>query len=476
MSSTEPKKEPAPTLQGRYRVVRTLEATDLGATFLGYDLRLHRWRTIDVPADPAAGQRLVREAELLARLEHPAVERVIDMGEDGAISFVVRDRLHGSAAQFMPMTPILAATVVLRVADGLVHAHTRGILHGNVRPSVVRFAEEGGPVLVGFGRVARLDVNTSGRSAEPWAHLAPEMRRSWSPDPRTEVYSLGAMLYTLLAGRHQADLFYAEAYDGLMAPVPGALRPVVFRACAYDPAERLQDVESFRSLLTSRLDQLGALGEVPWRPELLPDRPPDHVVPDAQLQILIQLLGRRSPTAEARPVGPHEGSSTIDREAFLGPEGDGLRGLPYQMPRLERKDPGFRDPFEEVDARDLPEYVDLAGSPSLQRRRPPPFVVDHTGSSEANTPVPARRKMRQGPVIGPVLGAVIGLMALSAVGFAAALAVVAWLATAGIRADARFVEAVESERTAAELLAATSPDRTALEEAWFRFDDDPSAD
>ena len=462
MSTTEPRRETAPTLQGRYRLVRTLEANARGANFLGYDLRLHRWRMIEVPADEEASQNLLREAELLARLEHPAVERVIDVGDDGPISFVVRDRLYGSVAEHLPLSPSLTASVILRIADGLAHAHARGIFHGHVRPSMVRFSEEGTPVLVGFGRATRLDGATTARVAEPWAHLSPEMRQHWEPSVPSEIYALAAMLYTLLAGRHQADLFYAEAYDGLLAPVPGALRPIILRGCAYDPNDRPVDVETFRAMLAARVEMLGTPGEPPWKAEPLPDRPPDQVVPDAPLLGLIALLGPRPPTASARRVESTDSASTLNSE--------GAARLPYAMPQIVRKDPGFRDPFEDESEADVPGYVDATWH-STPTPRPIRAHIDRLSSTN---PIPPERPEPPPPRV-PLLLILIGLTTLATAG-AGVLMMVAWLALAPVRSEQALVDAVLAERAAAEVLASTSADRPALEEAWFRFADAPTAE
>lgn len=462
MPTTEPRRETAPTLQGRYRLVRTLEANARGANFLGYDLRLHRWRMIEVPADEVASQNLLREAELLARLEHPAVERVIDVGDDGPISFVVRDRLYGSVAEHLPLSPSLTASVILRIADGLAHAHARGIFHGHVRPSMVRFSEEGSPVLVGFGRATRLDGATTARVAEPWAHLSPEMRQHWEPDVPSEIYALAAMLYTLLAGRHQADLFYAEAYDGLLAPVPGALRPIILRGCAYDPNDRPADVEAFRAMLAARVEMLGTPGEPPWKSEPLPDRPPEQVVPDAPLLGLIALLGPRPPSASARRIDSTDSASTLNSE--------GAARLPYAMPQIVRKDPGFRDPFEEVATEDVPGYID-PGWREVGTPRPVQTNVDRLSSTN---PVPAERYENVQPRV-PLLLVLIGIVT-AATAFVGMVLVVAWFALGPVRSDQALVEAVLAERAAAEILASSSVDRAALEDAWFRFADEPTAD
>ncbi|MEQ1568018.1 MAG: hypothetical protein ABMA64_20430 [Myxococcota bacterium] len=452
------RREPPPTLQGRYRLVSTLEEGKRGTTFLGYDLRLHRWRAISVPVDEPSSRRLALEAEILAKLEHPALERVVDLGEDGPISFVVRDRLHGSATNHLPMRPALAAFVVQRIADGLSHAHGRGILHGHLRPSVIRFSDDGSPVLTGFADAPKLDVTASGRLAEGWAHIAPEVRERGRPDVRAEVYSLGALLYTLVAGRHQPDLSFAEAYEGLLAPIPGALRPVILRACAHDPMLRPGDVDTFRALLGSTMERLGSLGDLPWRPEPSPDHPPDRIVPDPAILAILSVLG--GPPAAAKAQQVDEISSTMDSEQAR---------VPYSMPEVRREAPGFRDPFH---GSDLPDYVDQGHRTRVATQRR--TVVTPAGASvggERRRPAPEPRPSRM--TSGLVA---VGIALAVAIGSAAA---VTSIGIAGIELwhvsrDRAFVDAVLAERATAGALVSASTNPKSAEQAWFALLDRPT--
>jgi hypothetical protein len=320
------------------------------------------------------------------------------------------------------------------------------VLHGHLRPSVVRFAEDAGPVLTGFGVIPKIDGTTSGRSAEPWAHLAPELRHRWRPDAQSEVYALGALLYTLLTGRHQADLFYAEAYEGMLTAVPPSLQPVITTACNYDPGARPDGVEAFRAMLLAKLASLGPPSQPPWRPAPLAE-PPAEIVPDKQVAALIATLGRRPGGAKAVVIKGD--SSTLEKTP-----------LPYVMPTIEpHKDPGFHDPFERTDPSMLPSYV--AKDARLVRRPVAHREVTYR-SDEGRAPreVP-RTDLRLFLVAGGLLGALVALLALTG-----------WLVTAPGRADAAFVEAVYAEQTAVGILAESSPERQALEEAWFRFADD----
>lgn len=233
-----PGNDPLPLLAGRYRVVSTTASDEHGTIHLAWDLRTERWRTLQAARGEAQARKLLGSIAPVRKLDHPAIERVLDLGEEGSVTFAVRERMVGSAADGLPLAPAVAVDLVLRVADALAHAHGHGIVHGHVRPSVVGWGYDG-PVVMGWGTPPAVDASTTGRDSELWAHLAPELRQRWRPDARSDVYALGALLYTVLAGRHQADLFAAELLGGALAPLPEDLLGLVIASCGFDPAPRV---------------------------------------------------------------------------------------------------------------------------------------------------------------------------------------------------------------------------------------------
>jgi len=435
-------------LAGRYRIVRTLESVDTGATFLAYDVRLRAWRTLAVPwpGQRTAAKRLIAQAEKLARLEHPAVERVVDLGADGAITFVVRDRLHGSLAEHVEnrgaLSPALAATTVGRIADGLVHAHSRGLVHGQIRPRLVRFADDAGVVLTGFGELRVVDATTAGRVAEPWAHLAPEQRVEWNPDEAGDVYSLGALLYTLAVGKYNGDLFRIPPGDAALSSLHAELHSIVLTACARDPRARYRSVEALGNALASRMHGLGTLEHpLPWQLDIesLPSSSGDRVAPDAGVRELLRVVGRHG--AEAR-----ERSAVRSEPATKTP-------IPYAMTRLPDDAPAFAERRAAVTI--PPEAVDPMAKVKV-------FGLN-TGTKPPPPPPPPKRDgdtfMLAGGVAAGV-AAVVGAVVLAV-----------WLGTAESRADSALTEAIEFERVTAETLATYAKDRREVEDAWFAFND-----
>ncbi len=382
--------EPVPLkLAGRYELMRT-QATDANtASLLAWDTRLKRWRSIRVarPGDEAASRRMLAVAQWAAKLEHPALERVIDVGTDGTVVYVVRDRLVGSVSDHLrrrgAVSPEWALQVVTRCAEGLAWAHPRGIVHGHPRPDVVQFSEDGSAVLTSFGQRAVLRDTPETRAGADWAHLAPELRQTWQPEPATDVYALGALLYMLLAGKPSADLFYAEAYEGLLSAVPRNLRPLLHRACAFAPSERLTTQRLHESLRKAQAEYDVPRAPAPWleSTQEFPDR--------NQYDGLDAILAEIAPHLDTPQ--PPEAFGALDRTA------DSSSGSLHDEPTVP---PGTAMPGRSATPPSAPRRATppsaprRATPPSAPRRAPPPSAPRNTGPP---TPPSAPRKASPPP-------------------------------------------------------------------------------
>ena len=243
---------------------------------LGRLVALKRPRT-DVPP---GSDRLRREAEVLASLDHPAVVPVFDVGFDGGQPAYVmkllqrqslwdlirrrRDeglRSRSALPEFLP--------IVLRVGEALAHAHSRGVLHLDLKPGNVIVEDTGGVFLVDFGLTEKSGTVLAGTAGTP-GFMAPEQAGEQQVDERTDVFGLGAILHAAMTfrplyiapdkaeRRRMARECRPQDYTGLDLPV--AVRGILDRALARDPGERYPSVhamvEAIRSLLLGawRLD------------------------------------------------------------------------------------------------------------------------------------------------------------------------------------------------------------------------------
>jgi serine/threonine protein kinase/tetratricopeptide (TPR) repeat protein len=186
-----------------------------GAVYLGHDTQLDRPVAIkvlrggpEVPQVEAA--RFLQEARRLAQLSHPGIVAIHDVGLEGGQAYLVSDFLEGPdlgrwLADHRPAWPD-AARIAAAVADALAHAHARSIVHRDVKPANIIVTPDRGPVLVDFG--LGLDESRAGGSelgiiSGTPAYMAPEQVAGAAHriDGRTDIYSLGVVLYEMLCGR-----------------------------------------------------------------------------------------------------------------------------------------------------------------------------------------------------------------------------------------------------------------------------------
>ncbi len=255
-------------LDGRYRLVEVLGEGGMGRVFRGIDVLSGVPVAVKVPqAGPHDRDRLAREANLLAQVAHPHVQRLRFVGttSDGA-PYVVTDLLRGETLEQrlervgqLPWREALALLKPLAAALGA--AHAAGVLHRDLKPSNV-FLEQGPegerPVLIDFGLARRLDASSvltrSGAAIGTPLYMSPEQARGEPLDRRTDVYGLSQLLFEMIAGTPPwFDVTEAKIYERMLhAPpptleqlgVPAWLDTVIARGLAKDRAQRFDDVDA----------------------------------------------------------------------------------------------------------------------------------------------------------------------------------------------------------------------------------------
>ncbi|MFA6562001.1 MAG: serine/threonine-protein kinase [Verrucomicrobiia bacterium] len=162
-------------------------------------------------ASPEVVRRFLAESRAAARLQHPNIVRVFEAGEFQGRHFFAMEHVAGSnlaaLASRGPLDPVDAARLVCTVARAVEHLHSQGIVHRDLKPSNILLDEKGQPFVTDFGLAKLLDaqsqVTQSGVIAGTPSYMPPEQAagRTAEVGPRSDVYSLGAILYELLAGR-----------------------------------------------------------------------------------------------------------------------------------------------------------------------------------------------------------------------------------------------------------------------------------
>ena len=218
---------------------------------------------------------LLREAEILTRLDHPHIVRVLEVvDDDDGLALVMQYAPGGSLEDLLAERGRLAAGEVVAlaapIADALASAHRRDVLHCDVKPANILFTSDGEPLLSDFGVARRFarPVTADQTVAGTAEYLAPELLDGGRPDARSDVYSLAVVCYEVLAGRRPyaaaSPLAVVRAADqGRHAPlgevpgVPRALASVVERAMARDPAARFASAAELAGALRASVDPEG---------------------------------------------------------------------------------------------------------------------------------------------------------------------------------------------------------------------------
>jgi len=210
-------------------------------------------------SDPAFVERFKLEARALAQLTHPNIVTVHDAGEDAGLLFIVMEFVNGGTLRQRMSSPMAVQDVtriIREVASALEYAHSKGIVHRDVKPVNVLMDTSGRAVLSDFGIAKVLAtsavVTRSGAGVGTPEYMSPEQCRGTTVDARTDIYALGVMLYEMLTGHtpFEADNYTALAHSHIYEPVPPpsrynprispAVQAVIMKALEKDPSERFQ--------------------------------------------------------------------------------------------------------------------------------------------------------------------------------------------------------------------------------------------
>jgi serine/threonine protein kinase len=256
---------------GKYKVLERIGSGGMGQVYLCEHERMRRLVAVKVlpeagAQDPSIFQRFQREARAGASLDHPNIVRVFDVDEDGKRHFLVMEyidgvSLHDLAAQGGPMEASLACNYIRQAAEGLQHAHNKGLIHRDVKPSNILVDKQGVVKVLdlGLARFAQdnLDMLTKqyddNNVLGTADYVAPEQTRdSHDVDIRADVYALGGTFYFLLTGRPpfpegtvSQKLYWQQTkqpqkLQSLRPDLPTGVTAIVEKMMAKSPAHRYQ--------------------------------------------------------------------------------------------------------------------------------------------------------------------------------------------------------------------------------------------
>lgn len=283
---------------GRYEIRGELGRGGMATVYRAYDPVFEREVAVKVlPAhlmeDPQFRKRFEREARIVAQLEHPAIVPVYDVGEDnGQLFFVMRYMSGGSLSDRLKKGPLsLEETLYLleHLAPALDAAHAKGIVHRDLKPANILFDASGLPYLSDFGIAKVLTGQQTTLTGDfivgTPAYISPEQAQGKPVDGRSDIYSLGAILYHMLSGQppYQADTPMSLALKHITEPPPDilqvnpslspALAALIRKAMAKDPAERFASagemVKALREIVEGKVPSF-LLEEMPTLTTTIP--------------------------------------------------------------------------------------------------------------------------------------------------------------------------------------------------------------
>jgi serine/threonine-protein kinase len=316
------------TVAGRYVTGELLGTGGMGEVYDAIDTRLDRPVALkrlraDLADDVAMRRRVETEARLAARLTHPNVVTVFDSGLDGGHPFIVMERLEGRTLRDEltagPMQLEAARSMGLQVLEALSAAHGMGLIHRDVKPGNILVAGDGTWKVADFGIATSIDddhtLTRTGELLGSVSYLAPERLEGHAATTRSDLYSLGVVLYEALTGQPpfgegEPMALAMRIRDGRCEPVRDvvpdldpALARAVTRAMSKDPMGRFGTAEEMALALTGTPASAGAPAET----TAIVERPSE---PTSVLEAVPAPVTEPVPVAATEPDVGVEGPAT----------------------------------------------------------------------------------------------------------------------------------------------------------------------
>jgi beta-lactam-binding protein with PASTA domain len=312
------------TVDGRYQIVARIASGGMGEVFRAHDPVLDRDVALKVlhnalAQDSGFIERFRREARSAGMLSHPNIVQVHDWGETGDTYFMIMEFIRGPNLRTVlmkngPLAPAQAVEVASQVLAALEHAHEQGIVHRDVKPENILITRKGVVKVADFGLARALAAarvsHAPGTVTGTVQYLSPEQIEGEAADARTDLYSVGIVLYELLVGRvpFSGETSLAIAYkhlrervpppSGSNPMVPSSLDRVVLSATERDRERRISDARTMRAELSRTAAELPPAAPLS---ELVAQVPPAEEVP-ADRAATVTIPRAESPKSRRRRV------------------------------------------------------------------------------------------------------------------------------------------------------------------------------
>ncbi len=345
---------------GKFHIKRVLGQGAMGEVYLGEDPSIGREVAIktilpSTAQGEEARERFAREAKAAGVLNHPNLVTIYEFGEDQGVMYIAMEMVPGHDLQELLQDQSLSRSEALevlgQVCDGLDFAHRQGIVHRDIKPSNIRVQRDGKKLRAkvmdfGVARVANSDMTGTGIVMGTVSYMAPEYIRSGRPDPRSDLFAVGVILYEALSGRKpfSGDTTPTILYKIVNEPpepidlsslegISPLVRGVLDKGLAKNPDERYQTAEAFAKALRAAKDPTW-LGQIPEATTVLHSGSAGHSVPFASEPTALLPSGTAAAAASQDPTAgtglPPPVPATAPRPAQAAPAKSGsgvLMGL-----------------------------------------------------------------------------------------------------------------------------------------------------
>ena len=271
-------------LAGKYRIVEPIGKGGMGVVYKAEDTKLKRTVAVkflpsELSDDSEAGERFLREAQAAAALSHPHICTIHEINEEETQPFIVMEYVEGQSLNQKikqgPLEQAEALDIAIQVAEGLEEAHKKGIIHRDIKPGNIMLTTKGQAKVMDFGLAKVLGeslITKEARTMGTVAYMSPEQAKGEVLDSKTDIWSLGVVLYEMLTGKfpfkgeYDQSIIHSilsrepEPLTKVCSNLPNDLENVVFTALAKNPADRYQDMDEFLKDLKAIAQELKPLG------------------------------------------------------------------------------------------------------------------------------------------------------------------------------------------------------------------------
>lgn len=291
---------------GRYEIIKKIGKGGMGVVYHAHDPQIDRSVALKVLREDRVVSedfvlRFFKEAKFIGRLSHPNIVTVYDVGRDHGTIYIAMEYLQGQPFNEVIRSGRLSIgqiiDIALQVANALGYAHEKGIVHRDIKPSNIILTNEGDVKLTDFG-IARAEDSNAAQQTQTGVilgtpfYMSPEQVMGKKIDGRSDLFSLGVILYELIVGRkpfkgdHFTAIFRAITDDIPVAPlkidnsIPQSLSDLIMKALSKNPDERFQTSKEMRDALKTCLQVKESL--------LLPEKP---ISPSKKPVVSVLIMG-----------------------------------------------------------------------------------------------------------------------------------------------------------------------------------------